>query len=104
MRIEIPSPATCIEHKGHTAVRAVVVFAKKRAGDFHHTELVQRSLIILCDACERAVEKLYFSAGALTGIIEGLWRALRWAHAIGSAATACGKYVTKASYSSLMHQ
>ena len=87
MRIGISSLASCIACEGR-AVWAVVQSAKKRACDFYHTEFVQRSLSILCNACGRAVEKLYFSAGALTGIIEGLWRALRWAQATESAATA----------------
>jgi hypothetical protein len=85
MRMVVPSPARCIARKGR-AVWALVLSAKKRAGAVYHTKLVQRSLLILCDACDRAVEKLYYSAGALAGTIEGLWRALRWAHATEPAA------------------
>ena len=54
----------------------MIKWAKDHAYEYYHSPAVQQSLLTLSNACENAIEKLYCSAGALVGIVEGLWQAL----------------------------
>ena len=76
MPLKLHQPVACITHAG-LAIPALVVWAKDHALEHCHSLFVQQSLLILSDACSGAIEKLYCSFGALVGIAEGLWQALR---------------------------
>ena len=64
--------ASCKRCAGHGVTRTVA-----RVSKLVNSKRVQQGLHALRQAGVRAVERLYYAAGALAGVIDGVWRCMR---------------------------